>query len=175
MVSLRSVSVLDAGAMERRTYKTGYVSSLAAWNRLDSSFCIIVVKSNTCNESNMQILDLSRFMNLRELIVGDESLMYVNEVRMIGLSELESVLIGMNSFTRYKNGASNGYSGSLYLKNCLKVKELRMGCYSFSTYKVIEIENVDALEVIEMDDLNGVSFNFYWSSLELKSILIHSE
>ena len=40
---------------------------------------------------------------------------------------------------------------------------------------MIEIENVDALEVIEMGDLNEDSYHFYGASLELKSILIHSE
>ena len=42
---------------------------------------------------------------------------------------------------------------------------------------MIEIENVDALEVIEMGDLDeeSDSFNFYYASLELKSILIHNE
>ena len=165
VVSLLIESVLDAGAMERRAYKTGYVSSLATWNRLDSSFCIIVVKNNTCNESNMQILDLSRFVNLRELIVGDESLMYVKEVKLIGLRELESVKIG-----------SNEKDGRFYLKNCPRLRELRItGVRSFSDYSVCEIENVDALEVIEMGELNEVSVNFYYASLELKSILIHSE
>ena len=38
-----------------------------------------------------------------------------------------------------------------------------------------EVENVDALEVIEMGDLNWNSYNFYYASLELKSILIHKE
>ena len=69
VVSLWIESVLDAGTMERRAYKTGYVSSLATWNRLDSSFYILIVKSNSCNESSMQILDLSRFERLRELKV----------------------------------------------------------------------------------------------------------
>ena len=50
-----------------------------------------------------------------------------------------------------------------------------MGRYSVSDYKVIEIETVDALEVIEMGDLNEESFNFAYASLELKSILIHNE
>ena len=50
-----------------------------------------------------------------------------------------------------------------------------MGRYSFSDYTVCEIENVDALEVIEIGDLNELSNNFYYASLELKSILIHSE
>ena len=38
-----------------------------------------------------------------------------------------------------------------------------------------EIENVDALEVIEMGDLNQYSYNFDSASLELKSIRIHRE
>ena len=164
------VSFLDAGAMERRAYKTGTVSSLAALNRLDSSFCIIVVKSNSCNESSMQILDLSRFVNLRELVVGDESLIHVSELKLIGLSELESVEIGMNSFTQAKNSYGNDSYRHFYLKNCPKLKSLKTGDYSFSDYSVIEIENVDALEVIEMGDSC-----FYYASLELKSIFIHRE
>ena len=167
-------SILDAGTMERRAYKTGYVSSLATWNRLDSSYCIIVVKNNTCNESNMLLLDLTRFVNLRELIVGDESLMYVNEVKLIGLSELESVEIGMNSFTQHKNIAGYDPNRHFYLKNCPKLKSLKMGRYSFSDYSVIEIENC-GLEMIEMGDLNEWSDSFYWASFELKSILSHNE
>ena len=172
VLPLRSVSVLDAGAMERRAYKTGYVSSLAAWNTLGSSFCIILVKNNTCNESNVQPLDMSQFLNLRELIVGDESLMYVKELRLIGLSELESVVIGMNSFTQHKNGYGNDPNRHFYLKDCPKLKSLKVGRYSFSDYSVIEIENVNALEVIEMGDLNEESNNFYSASLQLSSEIV---
>ena len=176
MVSLWLESVLDAGVMERRAYKTGYVSSLAAWNRLDSSFCNIVVKNNTCNESNVQLLDMSRFVNLRELLVGDESFMYVNELKMIGLGELESVVIGKKSFTKkYWYDIIPDPDRHFYLKNCPKLKSLKMGRYSFSDYSMIEIENVDALEVIEMGGLNQDSYNFFYASLELKSILIHRE
>ena len=35
-----------------------------------------------------------------------------------------------------------------------------------------EIENVDALEVIEIGDLGVVSDNFFYSSLELKSVVV---
>ena len=34
---------------------------------------------------------------------------------------------------------------------------------------------MDGLEVIKIGDLNEKSFNFYYASLELKSILIQSE
>ena len=99
-------------------------------------------------------------------------------MKMIGLRELESVEIGMNSFTKFKNtwyDIRPDPNRHFYLKNCPKLKSLKMGRYSFSDYSVIEIENVDALEVIEMGDLNEESNNFYSASLELKSILIHRE
>ena len=50
-----------------------------------------------------------------------------------------------------------------------------MDLCSFEDYDVCEIENVDALEVIEMGYAIIDSYNFLYASLELKSILIHSE
>ena len=42
-------------------------------------------------------------------------------------------------------------------------------------FPVCEIENMDALEVIEIGGMNKTSCNFHYASLELKSILIHSK
>ena len=129
----------------------------------------IRIGSGKCNNEKYTVLDLSAFKNLKSVVIGDGSFMYVKVLNITGLNELESVEIGMNSFRRDKK------EGSFSLKNCPKLKSLKMGRYSFSDYTVIEIENVNALEVIEMGDLNEVSSNFYWASLELKSILIHNE
>ena len=107
--------------------------------------------------------------------MGNISCFCVDEVKLIGLKELESVVIGENSFTKEKSGWGEDPNRHFYLKNCPKLKSLRIGRYSFSDYTVCEIENVDALEVIEMGELNEDSFNFNFASLELKSILIHSE
>ena len=145
------------------------------WMTLDPSTTHITVGRNCSNDASLTVLDLSRFLFLRELVVGDESFMYVKEVKLIGLNELESVEIGMNSFTKNKNSSGNDPNRHFYLKNCPKLKSLNMGRYSFSDYTVCEIENVDALEVIEMGDLYKVSQNFIYASLELKSILIHSQ
>ena len=134
-----------------------------------------IIIDNGVSQSDFTELDLSRFLQLKSLAVGDHCFSYVNEVKMIGLSELESVEIEMSSFTQNKNGYSQDPNRHFYLKNCPKLKSLKMGRYSFSDYTVIEIENVDALEVIEMGDLDELSRNFLYASLELKSILIHSE
>ena len=123
-----------------------------------------------CNEEGLKELDLSVFVNLRELKVGNECFENVNEVKLIGLSELESVEIGMSSFTKKKYGGGKDPDRHFYLKNCPKLKSLKMGRYSFSDYTVIEIENVNALEEIEMGD-----YSFYYASLELRSIRIHRE
>ena len=117
------------------------------------------------------MLDLSRFESVKSVVIGDESFMYVSEFNITGFSELQSVVIGEKSFT--KNNYGNDPNRHFYLKNCPKLKSLRMGKYSFSDYSEIEIENVDALEVIEVGDLSNYSYSFYYASLELKSILIH--
>ena len=136
-----------------------------------------IIIDNGVSQSDFTELDLSRFLQLKSLSVGDHCFSYVNEVKMIGLNELESVEIGMNSFTKFKNTwqITSDPNRHFYLKDCPKLKSLKMGRYSFSDYTVIEIENVDALESIEIGDLNEWSCNFRYASLELKSILIHRE
>ena len=133
----------------------------------------IIFNSGVGNDPSFTVLDLSRFESVRSVMIGDESFMYVSEFNITGFSELQSVVIGEKSFTKSNYG--NDPNRHFYLNGCPKLKSLRMGGYSFSDYTVIEIENVDALEVIEMGVSSYGSYNFYYASLELKSILIHSE
>ena len=133
----------------------------------------LVIGGYACPFDNVTAFDLSVYPRLKSVTIGDYGFEYVNVFNITGLSELESVEIGMNSFTR--NYYGNNPNRHFYVKNCPKLKSLKMGRYSFSDYTVIEIENVDALEVIEMGNLNETSKNFYYASLEMKSILIHSK
>ena len=130
---------------------------------------VIVIASNCCNDSELSVLDLSRFVNLRELKVGDDCFRIVNEVKLIGLNQLKSIVIGKNSFTKENDWIQPDPNSHFYLKNCERLRELKMGHHSFMDYSVCEIENVPSLEVIEMGELNEYSVNFYGASLELKS------
>ena len=145
------------------------------WNSLNNSVLEIVVSSNCCNDSSVRVLDLSELKYLRHIKIGNECFEYVDEVKMAGLNELESVEIGKNGLTQHKNGCGNDPNRHFYLKNCPKLRSLKMGHHSFSDYTVCEIENVDALEVIEIGDVDKKSYNFAYASLELRSILIHNE
>ena len=130
---------------------------------------VMIVDNNACNEKCFTSLALSVFSNLKVFEVGDYSFSFVDEVKLIGLNQLERVVIGKNSFTKKKN--SYGYNSNRHfiMKNCRRLRELKIGCYSFSDYTVCEIENVPSLEVIEMGELHKGSDNFWHASLELKS------
>ena len=130
---------------------------------------VMIVDNNACNDKCFTALVLSLFSNLKVFEVGDYSFAFVEEVKLIGLNQLERVEIGKNSFTKCKNNSDYNPNRRFYLKNCERLRELKMGCYSFSDYSVCEIENVPSLEVIEMGELNTCSCNFYYASLELKS------
>ena len=130
---------------------------------------VMIVDNNACNEKCFTSLVLSLFSNLKVFEVGDHSFAFVEEVKLIGLNQLESVVIGKNCFTKKKKGTGNDPTRHFHLKNCERVRELKIGCQSFSDYSVCEIENVPSLEVIEMGELNRWSFNFCYASLELKS------
>ena len=150
------------------------VHSVEELNALDSSVETIIVDNNGCNDRSFTVLNLTRFVNLKVFEVGDYSFSYVNEVHMIGLPELERVMIGENCFTKEKYRYINEYGFDedlhrhFYLKDCDKLRELSIDSQSFMDYSVCEIENVDSLEVIEMGRLSELS-SFFFASLELKS------
>ena len=108
---------------------------------------------------------------LKSIEVGSCCFENVDELKLIGLKELERVVIGQNCFTNDydDNDDDDDLNRHFYLKNCERLRELKIGCWSFSDYSGCEIENVPSLEVIEMGDLNKRSDNFYSASLELKS------
>ena len=129
---------------------------------------VITVGNNKCNEDNERI-DLSKYFNLKNVSIGNECFYHQDVLNLTGLHSLERVMIGMNSFTKRKKGYGNDANRKLYVKNCDALKELKIGRYSFSDYSLIEIENVNSLELIEIGEIDKVSYNFFYTSLELKS------
>ena len=156
--------------VEEWAKKTVTVHSVNELTTIDCRVGNIMIASHCFNETELKVLNLSRFVNLRVFEVGDKCFEHVNEVKLIGLNMLERVVIGKNSFTKHTNDwYKNDPNRHFYLKDCEQLRELKMGPYSFMDYSVCEIANVPSLEVIEMGELNEWSFNFYRASLELKS------
>lgn len=143
------------------------------WDGLTLSLVeVIFVSDNSCNESGLEVLDLSGFVNLRELNVGSLCCMYVKVLKLIGLNHLERVVIGNVSFAEKKETMEfvPHPENRFYLKDCPAVRELRIGRVSFMYYSVCIIENTPSLESITIGDLKEKGFNFVCdASLELKS------
>ena len=126
----------------------------------------LIVDGSSCNDEMFTALNLSFLIKLKLLEVGDYSFAYVNEVKLIGLHALERMVVGKYSFKKSKEEDKSGY---FYLKDCERLKELKIGCESFEDYSVCEISNLASLEVIEMGEWYEMSYNFMYASLELKS------
>ena len=143
------------------------VCSLNDLETINATTTHITVSNNCGNEIMASGLYFTRFTQLQEIVIGDNCFMNVGQVNLIGLSKLTRVVIGMNSFTKKKNGYGEDPNRRFYVKNCPSLIELRIGRYSFSDYGVCEIENADSLEVLEVGDLNQESYNFYSASVNL--------
>lgn len=127
---------------------------------------------NSCmNDNSTTYLFFNALVYLKELVIGNDSCVNVNQLYLIDLPKLESVVIGENSFAN-ENGLSN-VDGHFYVEDCPKLRTLRIGGLSFSDYSMFVLEGVDALEVIEIGKFNESSNSFGYASLELKSVFIH--
>lgn len=145
---------------------------VSTWNEflsLDWRVTEITIPSNTMNDQSITTLDFSRFRRLRRITIGDECFMYVQEVRIQERTALKCIHIGVNSFTKFKNQMNNDPNRHFYLRDCHSLRELIIGSKSFSDYTICDIQRVDALEVIEIGKAFEISYNFYYSSFELKS------
>ena len=141
------------------------VTSIDEFNALDASVTTIII-DNGVNDPEFTQLDLTRFTQLQSLVIGQRSFAYVETVNITGLEELESVEIDTRSFSMWDIFHTDP-NRHFYLKNCPSLRELKIGYSSFSEYSVFEIENVNALESIEMG-----GWQFAYASLELKGILL---
>ena len=121
----------------------------------------LFVRKNSGNQLEGGILDLSCLTELKELVVGNRSFFFVEEVRVIGLERIETIRIGDECFMQPE--------GRFYLKNCPSLKELRIFGQSFNPYCVCEIEDMEALEIIRIGDQEETTYNFLNASLVLKS------
>ena len=127
----------------------------------------LIVSNGCCNKEERSVFDLSPLPYLKTLHVGNRCFRYVEEVKLIGMKKLEMVIIGEKCFS--VDSFRENMGQHFCLKNCERLRELKIGKHSFPDYDVCEIENNASLEVIEIGELNEDSGNFYYGSLTLRS------
>ena len=137
------------------------------WMLMDSSNSLIV-PSWVLNEDYITSFNISNNEVLKRIVIGDNCFGKVKEFELDGLNELESVVIGQQSFR------TSG-DGSYRIMNCPKLASIQTGGQSFTDYESFELNNLPSLQFI---NLGGNSFNraptFSLTGL-IKCIGIHSQ
>ena len=102
---------------------------------IDSYSESIVIPDNSFTNVESFILH-SFFYSLANIVIGDECFGMVRVFELDGLGELESVVIGKESF-RIRDGIRS--DGSYRIVNCPKLKSIETGAYSFADYHMFSL------------------------------------
>lgn len=150
--------------------KSSYAKIISSYIDIDSisvSIEELIFMDYSQLEMGLVTMDLSSFSQLKSFECGDNSFNSVRQFIINGLNELESISIGMNSFTLSENSYSERLNREFHLKNCLSLRELSIDRYSFSDYHIFELNNLPNLKSI-MIGSSSESMNFYFvESIEL--------
>ena len=115
--------------------------------------------------------DVSLFLNLESIEIGDDCFESVETFQINGLNRLNSIKIGKNSFTQKIYGTRDDKSKSFHILNCESLESIQIGEYSFSDYGgEFELKNLPQLQSIEIGTIGSNSFNFCFSSFEIRGI-----
>ena len=110
-----------------------YFSSLS-FVKLNTKVSRLIYPSNSCTNLHIKTLTVENYPYLKELVIGDECFGYVNTVKIKDDVSLESIMIGKNSFTLYKNSYGENTGRSFTLTNCHNLHSVTIGRFSFSDY-----------------------------------------
>ena len=137
---------------------------------IDSNSDCIHVSNGSYNIVNsFRLLELS---TVKSIIIGDDCFENVELFNIDGLNELKSLKIGKNSFTKKKNSYGNDELRSFSILNCIELKSIEIGRYSFSDYGgEFELNNLPKLSTIKIGEIGSRSYNFRYSSFEIKGII----
>ena len=109
---------------------------------LGESVEAIEVKNGMCSDEAIEYWEMSEYVRLRELIVGDECFQFVKDLRIVGLHALEKVEIGKECFCKASGGVFE-------MKDCERLKSVRIGdnCFVGVVSVVFESERFDEVMI----------------------------
>ena len=111
----------------------------------------------TCKGYNETEFILKRLPKMKSIVIRDNCFGNVRVFELDGLSELESVVIGGNSFSISDKERSDG---DYRIVNCPKLKSIQIGYASFSDYHSFELNDLPSLDSIDIG-----MYCFYWAPL----------
>ena len=133
-------------------------------SKLMESSNVLLIANGLFNEDGNTSLNITNNGELKRIEIGSGCFGNVREFELDGLSELESVVIGGNSFRISDDERTDG---SYRIVNCPKLKSIQIGQYSFRDYHSFELNNLPSLQSI---DMGGYCF-YYAPSFSLTGLI----
>ena len=94
-------------------------------------------------------VSIANNQELKRIVIGNDCFGKVREFELNGLSELESVVIGHESF---RINLFERNDGSYRIVNCPKLKSIQIGYDSFRDYHSFELNNLPSLQSIDIGE-----------------------
>ena len=148
------------------TYHKDYIDSIRSG--VDS----IYLFDRTCNEPLYTVFDFSRFEELEQLVISNDSFLYVQTFVIDGLNSFKILKIGSNCFTKEKLKHENDPDRSFHIVNCPLLETIDIGSGSFVDYGgEFELSNLPSLLTLSIGTLEEDSYNFFsCQSFALKNL-----
>ena len=102
----------------------------------------LVIPANHCNDKELTMLDLSAFKKLKTLSVNGNCFGRVQGLTLSGLSHLERVIVGEDSFSKV--------AGALSIQECGALRSLSFGDRSFNGFTRLTLSSLSVLESLTM-------------------------
>lgn len=128
---------------------------------------VLIIPPNSFN--NTTVLFSTHYLySVKQVTVGECSMGKIRRFCIDGMEALESIIVGVKSFTRAKNGdelrETEEFDGKCVIRNCPKLASIWFRNYAFADYDSFTLENVPSLASIEI----GVKCFWAYASFELR-------
>ena len=94
--------------------------------------------------------DVSLFMNLESIEIGDDCFGSVQTFIIDGLNRLKTIKIGKNSFTQKKNDWGDDASKSFHILNCESLESIEIGDECFKSVQTFKIDGLNRLKTLKI-------------------------
>ena len=135
-VETSAITDVDGVVLEIKTVKDFF--------KVNSRVTMIEMKAGLCNDSQIQEWNLSAYSKLVELLVGDDCIQFVKELKLVGFASLERVAIGMRCMCES--------DGCFEVSDCEKLKSVVIGggcCVKWSSFVM---RNCDSIQEVSIGD-----------------------
>ena len=117
------------------------------------------------NKCILRDWDVSLFLKLESIEIGDECFIEVKRFQIDGLNRLKSLKIGKNSFSKKRKWGDVDASKSFHVLNCEQLETIEISRKSFYDFAgQFELSNLPCLKNLEIGTVGRDSINFYFCS-----------